>query len=194
MTNQHLTNSELGSLVEPQDLTDFKVVWQDSYSDTEIWKTITSLKAVQPLLSCAIQTSVVGFGNKIFGEYEYKGEKVDVKKVYALYNVKSDLDSKIQPSDLTPRRIQRFFRKQISDYIKDNEKVLPYLWKKYSTLDKRYRHTTFPGAESLIITDKDEAVYLIQTYEELDRRMETEITERIKRVFMAKGILSSDDF
>lgn len=194
MTNQHLTNSELGSLVEPQDLTDFKVVWQDSYSDTEIWKTITSLKAVQPLLSCAIQTSVVGFGNKIFGEYEYKGEKVDVKKVYALYNVKSDLDSKIQPSDLTPRRIQRFFRKQISDYIKDNEKVLPYLWKKYSTLDKRYRHITFPGAESLIITDKDEAVYLIQTYEELDRRMETEITERIKRVFMAKGILSSDDF
>lgn len=117
-----------------------------------------------------------------------------MKKVYALYNVKSDLDSKIQPSDLTPRRIQRFFRKQISDYIKDNEKVLPYLWKKYSTLDKRYRHITFPGAESLIITDKDEAVYLIQTYEELDRRMETEITERIKRVFMAKGILSSDDF
>jgi hypothetical protein len=190
----YLTNSELESLVEPQDLTGFKVVSQDSYSDTEIWKTITSLKAVQPLLSCAIQTSVVGFGNKIFGEYEYKGEKVDVKKVYALYNVKSDLDSKIQPSDLTPRRIQRFFRKQISDYIKDNEKVLPYLWKKYSTLDKRYRHITFPGAESLIITDKDEAFYLIQTYEELDRRMETEITERIKRVFMAKGILSSDDF
>lgn len=194
MSEQYLSNKELKSLVGYQESSNFKVISQDSYSDSEVWKTIKNKKAIEPLLYTAIQTSVVGFGNKVFGEYESKGEKIDVKKVYELYNVKSDLNlnSKIQPGDLTPRRIQRFFRKQISEYISNNEEVLPYLWKNYSTMDQKYRHITFPGAESLV-NKKDEALYLLETYKEFDKRMKTDISSTIQRVLLARGILNPND-
>jgi hypothetical protein len=191
MTEQYLSSSELESLIGYHDLSEFRVLSQDSYSDSEIWKTISSRQATEPLLYCAIQTSIVGYGNKVFGEYESRGEKIDVKKVYQLYNVKSDLNlnSKIQPGDLTPRRLQRFFRKQISDYILGNKNIMPYLWKKYSTMDSKYRHLVFPGAENLVKTE-DEANYLLQTYMELDSRIDSTISERIRRILMARGLLS----
>jgi len=192
---QYLSNDRLKELVNVTDFTEFKPVSTDSYSDIEIFKTIKQKGGMEILLYCAIQTAVVGFGNKVFGEFIYKGEKIDVKTIYREYGVRDDLslNSKIEPGELTPRRLQRFFRVQINDYLLKNADTSPYLWKKYSKMELKYRPFTFPGAESLI-TDKECALYLLATYKHLDERLDTFISERIRRVFMARNILVPEDF
>lgn len=193
--DQYLSNERLKELVNVTDFTEFKPVSTDSYSDIEIFKTIKSKGGMEILLYCAIQTAVVGFGNKVFGEFIYKGEKVDVKTIYREYGVRDDLslNSKIEPGELTPRRLQRFFRVQVHDFLVKNADISPYLWKKYSKLDSKYRAFVFPGAESLI-SDKECALYLLNTYKQLDERLDTFISERIRRVLMARNVLKPEDF
>jgi len=192
---QYLSNDKLKELVNVTDYAEFKPISTDSYSDIEVFKTLRSKGGMEILLYCAIQTAVIGFGNKVFGEFMYKGEKIDVKTIYREYSVRDDLslNSKIEPGELTPRRLQRFFRAQIHDYLVKNPDVNPYLWKKYSKLDTRFRAYTFPGAESLI-EDKECALYLLETYKHLDERLDTFISERVRRVFMARNILKPSDF
>jgi len=173
------------------DTSKFEAISRDSYSDVEVLKTIKQKKGLTPLFYAALQTSIVGFGNKSFGEFKLNEENVDVLSVYKEFGVKSDLQqgAKLSPGDLTPRRLQRFYRFQISQYIADNENLYPYLWKKYSNLDTKFRHITFPGAESMVETP-EEAKYLLETYSELDTRIGTNICERIKRVLLARKIIS----
>jgi len=149
---------------------------------------------MSPLLYCAIQTAVVGYGNKTYGEFQLDGEKVDVKNLYKEFGVKDELQqsAKLELGDLTPRRIQRFFRVQIQSFLEQSKDVSPYLWKKYSTHEERFRTITFPGAESLV-ESKEEALYLVQTYAELDLRMGTNIQERVKRVLFARKLLTIAD-
>jgi hypothetical protein len=189
--NQYYSNDDLEEAVGVIDIQGFKVLSQDSYSDEAIWNKIKSLNGQKDLLCCAIQTAVVGFGNKVFGEYEQNGETVDVLKVFKKYGVHTEftLGSKIAPDDLTPRRLQRFFRLQISKYLEKNNEVFPYLWKKYSTLNLKYKHICFPGAESLVVKE-DEAMYILETYKTLDERLGTDVSSRIRRVLAARGIIS----
>jgi len=194
MTDQYLSQDQLREIVNVTDFENLKVVSRDSYSDTEICKTIKKRKAMSPLLYCAIQTAVVGYGNKTYGEFQLDGEKVDVKSLYREFGVKDELQqsAKLELGDLTPRRIQRFFRVQIQSFLEQNKDVSPYLWKKYSTHDDKFRAITFPGAESLV-ESKEEALYLIQTYEELDQRLGTNIKERVKRVLFARKLIHISD-
>jgi len=187
---QYMTKDDLLGATGVIDTKEFLAVSKDSYSDMEILKTIKQKKGMKPLFYAALQTSIVGFGNKSFGEFKLNEESVDVLTVYKEFNVKSDLQqgAKLLPGDLTPRRLQRFFRFQISQYIEENENVYPYLWKKYSKLNLEFRKVTFPGAESMVETH-EEAQYLIDTYEELDTRLGTNICERIRRVLLARGII-----
>jgi hypothetical protein len=173
------------------DTSKFEAVSRDSYSDVEVLKTIKQKKGMTPLFYAALQTSIVGFGNKSFGEFKLDEENIDVLSVYKEFNVKSDLQqgAKLAPGDLTPRRLQRFFRFQISQYIEENENIYPYLWKKYSSLDIKFRKITFPGAESMIDTP-EEAKYLLETYHELDTRIGTNICERIRRVLLARKVIA----
>jgi len=105
----------LKEIVNVADFENLKVISRDSYSDTEICKTIQKRKAMTPLLYCAIQTAIVGYGNKTYGEFELSGEKVDVKHVYKEFGVKDELQqsARLELGDLTPRRLQRFFRVHI---------------------------------------------------------------------------------
>ncbi|KAG9319190.1 hypothetical protein KVV02_003032 [Mortierella alpina] len=190
---QYLGSKELLSLISVSDVDfeGFKPVSTDSYSDVEVYNSIKKLNALKPLCLCAIQTAVIGYGNKTYGEFSLKGEKVDVRSLYKEYGVKDDLtqNAKLNPGDLTPRRLQRFYRANIHKYLENNAAMEPYLWKKYSTHDVNYRSITFPGAESLIDNDQ-EAEYLLETYKCLDERLSTNIHERVKRVLVARKILS----
>ncbi|CAO3648135.1 unnamed protein product [Cunninghamella echinulata] len=161
---QYFSNNHLKTIVGNVDIGNFGIISQDSYSDSEIWKTIKQKRAEKQLLCCAIQTAIIGFGSKSYGEF-----KLD----------DLSLGSKIAPGDLTPRRLQRFFRVQISKYILDHHEIVPYLWKKYSNLDNKYRHLTFPGAESLV-ENKNEALYLMDTYTELDKKLNIDVNLRLK--------------
>jgi hypothetical protein len=194
MSDQYLSQTQLKEIVNVTDFENLKVISRDSYSDTEICKTIKKRKAMSPLLYCAIQTAVVGYGNKTYGEFQLDGEKVDVKNLYKEFGVKDELQqsAKLELGDLTPRRIQRFFRVQIQSFLEQNTDVSPYLWKKYSTHEEKFRTITFPGAESLV-ESKEEALYLLQTYVELDMRLGTNIQERVKRVLFARKLIMISD-
>ncbi|KAF9285847.1 hypothetical protein BGZ74_001410 [Mortierella antarctica] len=189
---QYLGPEQLESLinVSVHNFEGFKPVLTDSYSDVEVYNSIKKLNALKPLCLCAIQTAVIGYGNKSYGEFSLKGEKVDVRSIYKEYGVKDDLaqNGKLNPGELTPRRLQRFYRHQIHNYL-ENSEIEPHLWKKYSTHDTKYRSITFPGAESLI-DNEQEAEYLLDTYKCMDERLGTNIHERIKRVLVARKILS----
>jgi hypothetical protein len=194
MSDQYLSQTQLKEIVNVTDFENLKVISRDSYSDTEICKTIKKRKAMSPLLYCSIQTAVVGYGNKTYGEFQLDGEKVDVKNLYKEFGVKDELQqsAKLELGDLTPRRIQRFFRVQIQSFLEQNTDVSPYLWKKYSTHEEKFRTITFPGAESLV-ESKEEALYLLQTYVELDMRLGTNIQERVKRVLFARKLIMISD-
>jgi len=194
MTEQYLSQEQLKEIINVSDFEDLKVISRDSYSDMEICKTIQKKKAMKPLLYCAIQTAIVGYGNKTYGEFELNGEKVDVKALFKEFGVKDELQqsARLELGDLTPRRLQRFFRVQIREFLEQNKEVSPYLWKKYSDHNDAYRTISFPGAESLV-EDQKEALYLLKIYSELDSRLGVNITERLKRVLFARKMIKVSD-
>jgi hypothetical protein len=186
---QYLTGEQIQKLIGEIDLSDLELVRMDSYSDYDIYKSVEKTGKSKELLCSAIQTSIVGMGNKKYGSVSVGGELVDIEKLYHQCEVKTKLEigSVLSPGDLTGRRLQRFFRKQISEFIKVTG-TSSYLWRKYSTQNEAFKHITFPGAEHLV-TDVDEVNYLFATYKMLDSRLNTNISERIVRVFSARGIV-----
>ncbi|KAG0349194.1 hypothetical protein BG005_011107 [Podila minutissima] len=159
------------------------------YSDAEVLQTMVRWGALAliPLLFCTIQTVVMGYGTTSFGKYEFHGQTVDVGTVFKKFGVKDDDNARLNLGDLTPSRLQRFYRYQIHKYL-ESSKIEPHLWKKYSTHDTKYRSITFPGAESLI-ENEQEAEYLLNTYKCVDERLGTNIHERVKRVLVDRKIL-----
>jgi len=172
----------------------FELSSQDTYSDKAVFESVKQTGKISELCACAIQTSIVGFGNKSFGKFIFKGTEMDVVDIYNECGVKHNLqlNAKLAPDTLTPRRLQRLFRVQIYEFLSKNKDIMPYLWKKYSSHEEKYRAWTFPGSESLI-TEKDVAISLIQTYLFLDTRLGTDISSRIIRVLSTRGIVSPSD-
>jgi len=183
-----LTADEIEQLIGPIDLKNFELMRADSYSDPAIAATIKKTKMERELLCCAIQTAVIGMGNKVYGKVKIDGKEQDIDTIYRKCGVKMRLEqgSKLEPGDLTGRRIQRFYRKYIYNFIKNSD-VQPYLWRKYTTQKDEYRQCCFPGAEHLL-TDKHEIDYLLSAYKRLDELQGTRFLERMQRVFGARGI------
>jgi len=188
---QYLTGAQISALIGKIDLSDFELVRMDSYSDSAIYNKIKNTKKEKELLCSAIQTAVVGMGNKKYGAVVLSGETIDIHKLYNDCGVKTNLTQStvLQPDDLTGRRLQRFFRQQISDFIKETG-TASYLWRKYSDHNELYKHLVFPGAEHLVESE-DERMYLISVYTQLDSKLNTTISERIRRVYEARGFTSS---
>jgi len=189
LKQQYYSIKELTEISRHIEVTDLKLVSTDTYSDEEIYAAILETGKAELLACAAIQMCVVGFGNKIYGSFKYKDVTYDVLKLFDECNVKCNLTltSKIEAHELTPRRLQRFFRFHVYQFLEKNKTIKPYLWRKYSTRIEKFRSTTFPGAESLILND-DEVNYLLETYRFLDQRNNTKISDRIHRVFEARGL------
>jgi hypothetical protein len=185
---QYLTGEEIDRLLGEIDLSDMELVRMDSYSDSDVYNKIKKTGAQKELLCSAVQTAIVGMGNKTYGSVSVNGNIVDIEKLYKKCDVKIKLElgAKLEPGDLTGRRLQRFFRKQISEYIKKTG-IASYLWRKYSTHNEDFKHVVFPGAEHLVQSD-NEVAYLLATYKTLDNKLNTKISERIERVLSARGI------
>jgi hypothetical protein len=188
---QYLTGDEIKKLIGHIDISDFELVRMDSYSDSAMFETIKKTKKEKELLCSAIQTAVVGMGNKRYGAVVLKGEVIDIEKLYKECGVKTklELNTVLQPGDLTGRRLQRFFRQQISDFITATG-TASYLWRKYSDHNEAYKHLVFPGAEHLVDTEEAQ-LYLFSVYKNLDERLNIRISERIHRVYNARGIYLS---
>lgn len=191
MAEQYFNASQLRSRAPNLDSIEFKLVSTDSYSDEEVWNNIIASGSPQILAVCALQTAIIGLGNKTYGQFEYQGSTQYVLDVYNAKGVKlnSTLGSKLSPGDLTPRRLNRAFRLLVHDYLIKNPLISSYLWRKYTPKNSKYRISCFPGAEHLVETN-EEAAYLYNAYKELDARMSTNIANRIARVLSARGLVT----
>lgn len=194
LLNQYFSEEEFIQNIDVDKLNHFKTISTDSYSDLKMLQSLKSTGFFDELMCSAVQMSVIGFGNKTYGNMLFKGESVSLDQLFRSCDVKTDLtlNTPIGPDVLTPRRLQRFFRYATKIYLDKNKEKSSYLYRKYSNGNLRFRTKVFPGAESMI-TKKDDAIYLLQVYQNLDTRLRTKITERIARVFVARSILSPEE-
>jgi len=192
----------LGTFLSFEELKEYKtdfnrvlLVQTETYNEHDLKKTI-DLVGKDTLAAIAVQLSIVGYGNKTYGEVIVDDKKVNIYDFFKKNGIKSDLtiNSKLTTTDLTPRRIIRFFRYTIDDYIKNNVEVQSYLFKKYC-LNKNgnTRSFTYPGFEHIAEPNVDNIKIreLLKTYEFLDSRLNTKISDRIKRVLIARGFNES---
>jgi len=192
----------LGTFLSFEELKEYKtdfnrvlLVQTETYNEYDLRKTI-DLIGKDILAAIAVQLSIVGYGNKTYGEVVVDDKKINIYDFFKKNNIKSDLtiNSKLTTTDLTPRRIIRFFRYTVDDYIKNNMDVQSYLFKKYClNKNEGTRSFTYPGFEHIAnpTVDNVKVRELLKTYEFLDSRLNTRVSDRIKRVLIARGFNES---
>jgi hypothetical protein len=191
MSYKYLTIVELRAIIgefifDPT----FVLMSQDSYNETAIAKAIVDTGRAQDLCYATINMACVGYGNKKYGNFKLKDKVNDIANLLNMCHVKLGLgkDAKLLENDLTPQRLCRAFRDYIKDYLIQT-KFKSYLFRKYSSGDEKYAHILFRGSEYLDGLSKDECDYIQQVYETMDATLNLKISDRIKRVFQAKGYL-----
>jgi hypothetical protein len=189
MSKKYLSEAEILALLGEIIIDNsFVPMSQDSYNESAVVQAIKDTNREPELCMAAINMACVGYGNKRYGNYKYKNQICDISKLLVDTGVKINLpkDSKLKEEDLTPQRLCRAFRNQIRDYVKQNH-YETYLYRKYSDHNPKYAHLLFRGSEYLDDLKPDETAYILDTYRTMDISINTNISERIKRVFQAKG-------
>ena len=153
-------------------------------------KSVVETKRTKDLCYAAIQLSTKGFGNKNYGSITKNSKELTLDSIFRDCKVvtRSILGDKLEPGQLTPRRLCRFFRFQIQLYLNDS-KEMSYLAVKYGD-NVENSSWVFPGCEHLI-DDEEKGRILLTVYKSVDERNNTKIVERIHRVLLARGIFKS---
>jgi len=166
----------------------------DTYHEDKILKRYLSYNQNDQLIiyKCALQLAIIGYGKKNYGFIRIDDKTVlDLKDAFAKYNIKfmEGISSKFNDDDLSARRLIRLFRNQINKFIIDNNKP-SYLWMKYADKSKlEFMPICFPGGEHMV-ESHDGAVFLLDTYGNLDNIQGTKFRQRLRRVFIARGIVN----
>jgi len=170
----------------------------DTYHENKLLETYQALDKTGQLLvyKAAIQMGVIGYGNKNYGFI-----RIDEKNVITLidlfnkYHIKyqETQNAKYNDNELSARRLLRLFRYQIQKFIIENNRP-SYLWNKYADKsNNKFMSICFPTAEHIVET-QEEAIFLLNTYGNLDLTQSTRFRSRLKRVFIARGVLSPEYF
>jgi len=188
---KYLAEAELKNLlgaltIEPT----FVPMSQDTYNETQVVEAILKTKKVAELQMAAINMSCIGYGGKKYGLFRLKEETIDIALLLKGVGVRLSLekDTKLNENELTPQRLCRAFRNHTREYILKHG-FETYLFRKYSDHNVQYAHICFRGSEYLDDLQGDEVEYLLLLYSRMDTDRGTKITERVKRVFQAKGYL-----
>jgi len=192
LQKKYLSGDDLKTL----DVGDFKrveIISNDTINEEEIAKRIISSPFKEELFAATLQLSIAGFARNNYNQYRYKGETKEMKILFNKAGVKfdNDIQSKLDVTVLTPKRLQRIFRYQVKEYLEMNSTVSSFLMNKYNP-KTHFRTTCFPNAEHLI-SNIEEAQSLYKAYQMLDKELKLRskqhgFHERAKRVFMARGI------
>lgn len=191
--SQYLEKSDLmeastGLSVNVQDL-----ISADSYDETKLLQKFNSYDDNKKLLlfRAAVQIAIVGAGNHNYGAIrDANGNVKNLTEIFSECGVHHNMkvNEKYKDDDFSVRRLTRFFRFQISEFIKRNSRP-SYLWRKYSDHNPDFAHICFPGAEHLVET-KQEVEYLMNVYKNLDGKLNTNFIIRLQRVFIARGLMN----
>jgi hypothetical protein len=188
---KYLTKAEFESIVGVFNITaDFTPMSQDTYNETEVAKSILKTGKVELLCMAAINMACVGYGNRKYGTFKHKDSLVDISKLLTEAGVKLALqkEAKLKENDLTAQRLCRAFRDKIRDYLLET-KFETYLYRKYSDHNPKFAHLLFRGSEFLDGLIPEEVTYILETYRRMDSRLNLNLSDRIVRVFQAKGYL-----
>jgi len=190
--SKYLTKAEVDAILGDLNVdATFMPLSQDSYNETAILKAILGTGKKEQLLMAAINLSCVGYGNRKYGNFLCQEKLIEIAVLLAAAGVKFGLtkDAKLADGDLTPQRLCRAFRNHIRAYLV-NSKFESYVYRKYSTHDTRYATILFRGSEYLDDLKKDEVDYILETYENMDQKTGLNLTNRVLRVFQAKGYVT----
>jgi len=183
---QYLTGKELTTIIV--DLGDFALLTADSFNESLILEKIKLMdkKDVRILILLALHFAIVGTGNKNYGKIKIDGLERDVVTVMNELNILHNnvVNSKLSPTDLTLKRLSRFFRFQIHNYIRDSKQV-SYLFRKYCNIPADPA-LVFPGAEHMVIGQ--DALNLLATYQNIDNNIGTKFAVRIRTIYQARGL------
>jgi len=184
MPGQYLNSVELMSATVNAKITPIAA---DTYDETLILAKVKTLN-VDSLFACALQSSIIGTGNKVYGKVKINDQEFNCKDLLIKNDViiTTRLNDKLEPDTLTLRRLCRLFRYHISDYILETG-VTSYLYKKYNKLTTAKPEMIFPGAEHLVV-HSDDAFALYECYRQIDVSLNTKFVDRIKRVYQARGV------
>jgi hypothetical protein len=188
-TPKYLTSEDISNLmgiVKPD--ISFVPMSQDSYNETAVVQAILATGKKEELLMAAINLGIIGYGNRRYGQFKLKEKLVEIAVLLAAAGVKFGLtkDAKLNEGDLTPQRLCRAFRYHIKAYLEET-KAHSYIYRKYSTHELRYSNILFRGAEYLDDLKKDEVDYILETYESMDAKTNLNLSDRVLRIFQAKG-------
>jgi hypothetical protein len=183
---KYLTQSDL----EPNftfNYAEFQPISSDTYDESEIYKAVSSQNCEQ-LFACALQFAIVGTGNSSFGKVKIAGQEVSIEHLMKQNNVKFYLpiNSKLEPGELTLRRLARFFRFHISKYIKTTG-THSFLYSKYA--ESGYPEYTFPCSEYLVTTGQEEGI--VSAYQALDQSLGTRFYTRTSQILKSRKVVTS---
>jgi len=169
----------------------------DTYNESKILETYQKLsnEAKELVYKAAIQLAIIGYGNKNYGFIRLnEKEIIKLQDLFKKYDIKfmEKQNQKYDDYSLSARRLLRLFRFQIQNFIIKNKRP-SYLFLKYSDRNPTYVDICFPGGEHLV-ENKEQAIYLYNVYNNLDRNLNTKFCQRLQRVYIARGILPPEFF
>jgi hypothetical protein len=191
MSSKYLTETQIvqitGDIIFDQSFTPMS---QDTYNEKEVIQSIVATNHKEELAMAAVNMACIGYGNKKYGQFRYKDHVIEIATLLSKCNFKLNLtkDSKLQEKDLTPQRLCRAFRHKIRKYLEETN-LETYLYRKYAPKQPEMSIICFRGSEYLEDLTQEQVVFLLRTYENLDSARNTQIKERMVRVFQAKGLL-----
>jgi len=198
MQDQYLTKEYLTSEIESIDVKSEDLGTTDTYHENKILEKYKKLpkQGKNLVYRSAVQLAIVGYGKKNYGFIRLDNTTtITLIEVFDKFEIRynENINTKYEEDDLSVRRLLRLFRWQIKQFIEKNNKP-SYLWTKYADRsNKVYMSICFPGGEH-VVEKKDEAIFLLDTYKRLDEQQHTRFVQRLRRVFIARGILSPTFF
>jgi len=172
----------------------FTPLTTDTYDETLILQEVLK-KNTNELYACALQSCIVGTGGGNLGKININDKEFDCRELLLKNGVLlgNKLGAKLEPNQLTLRRLCRLFRYQIQGVIRESKgKILSYLYRKYCKEENVDPQFIFPGAEHLVVT-KESAESLRKCYQNVDDLLGTKFVIRIDRVYLARGIILVPD-
>lgn len=169
---------------------DFELVSMSSYCESSVKDTASKIDKRNILFPIACQLAIVGWGCKTFGVVKVAGEEIDIKEYFQEIGViwNSSRDDQISEGDLTPKRIVRIFRFEISEWLL-SYKGESFLVRKYGgRAVRKYKAFMFPGSEYLV-EEKHHVEALLLCYQKMDSVRGTDFSGRIQNILSIRGLI-----